>query len=55
MEKYGAVVESWHPIGHGSKQLIHDLLFAKLDGKERFCNVSLEEREKRLGAWKPAD
>lgn len=110
MEKYGTIIESWYPIGHGDAGLIHDPLFVKLgqkygktsvqvilrwhiqegnivfpkttnpqhmkdnfeifdfeltedemneirkmEGKGRFFHMTLEEQEKNLGAWKPAD
>ncbi len=110
VEKYGTVIESWYPIGHGDKGLINEPVFtrlagkygktnvqiilrwqiqegniifpkttnpdhmrgnfdifdfslsddemaeiAKLDNTKRFYNVKLEDQEKMLGAWKPAD
>lgn len=110
IEKYGTVIESWYPLGHGAKDLIEEPVFtrlakkygksnvqiilrwhiqagnivfpkttnpehmkdnfdifdfaltdgemaeiAKLEGTKRYYNVSLEEQEKTLGAWKPAD
>lgn len=108
--KYGTVIESWYPIGHGDKGLINEPVFtrlaekygkanvqvilrwqiqegniifpkttnpdhmrgnfdifdfslndgemaeiAKLDNTKRFYNVRLEDQEKMLGSWKPAD
>lgn len=110
IEKYGTVIESWYPLGHGAKDLIEEPVFtrlaqkygksnvqiilrwhiqagnivfpkttnpshmkdnfdifdfaltdsemaeiAKLEGTKRYYNVPLEEQEKMLGAWKPAD
>lgn len=110
VEKYGTVIESWYPIGHGDKELINEPVFtrmaqkygknnvqiilrwqiqegniifpkttnpahmqdnfdifdfsltademaeiAKLDNTKRFYNVKLEDQERMLGAWKPAD
>lgn len=110
MKKYGTIVESWYPLGHGDQGLISDPLFTeigrkygkssvqvilrwhiqegniifpkttnpkhmkdnfdifdfeltdeemnairKLEGTRRFYNVSLEDQERTLGAWKPAD
>lgn len=110
IEKYGTIIESWYPIGHGDKGLINEPVFthlakkygksnvqvilrwqiqegnvifpkttnpehmksnfdifdfsltddemneiAKLDNTKRFYNVKLEDQEKMLGAWKPAD
>lgn len=110
VEKYGTVIESWYPIGHGDKGLINEPVFtrlakkygksnvqiilrwqiqegniifpkttnpdhmknnfdifdfsltedemaeiAELDNTKRFYNVKLEDQERLLGAWKPAD
>ncbi len=110
IEKYGTVIESWYPIGHGDKNLINEPVFTRLaqkygktnvqiilrwqiqegnvifpkttnpehmrgnfdifdfsltDGEmseiaslnqgKRFFNMSLEEQERMLGSWKPAD
>lgn len=110
MKKYGTIVESWYPLGHGDQGLISDPLFTeigrkygkssvqvilrwhiqegniifpkttnpkhmkdnfdifdfeltdeemnairKLEETRRFYNVSLEDQERTLGAWKPAD
>lgn len=108
--KYGTVIESWYPIGHGDKRLIGEAVFSRLAGKygksnvqiilrwhiqtgnivfpkttipqhmkdnfdlfdfeltademaeinaldngRRFFNMTLEQQEANLGAWKPAD
>ena len=110
IEKYGTVIESWYPIGHGDKGLINEPLFTKLgqkynktnvqiilrwhiqegtivfprstnpvhikenfeifdfeltedemneirklDSGKRFFNMTLEQQEKNLGSWQPAD
>ena len=110
LEKYGTVLESWYPIGHGSKELIQETVFTELgrkygksnvqiilrwhiqegniifpkstnpqhikdnfnifdfeltademkqiealDNGQRFFNMSLDEMERTLGAYKPAD
>lgn len=110
LEKYGTVLESWYPIGHGSKQLIRENVFTELgrkygksnvqiilrwhiqegniifpkstnpqhikdnfnifdfeltademkqiealDNGQRFFNMSLDDMERTLGAYKPAD
>ena len=110
LEKYGTVLESWYPIGHGSKELIQEAVFTELgrkysksnvqiilrwhiqegniifpkstnpqhikdnfnifdfelsademkqiealDNGQRFFNMSLDEMERTLGAYKPAD
>ena len=110
LEKYGTVLESWYPIGHGSAELINEAVFSEfgrkygksnvqiilrwhiqegniifpkstnpahirdnsdifdfeltedemkqieaLDNGKRFFNMSLDEMEKTLGAFKPAD
>lgn len=110
LEKYGTVLESWYPIGHGSKQLIRETVFTELgrkygksnvqiilrwhiqegniifpkstnpqhikdnfnifdfeltademkqiealDNGQRFFNMSLDDMERTLGAYKPAD
>ena len=110
LEKYGTVLESWYPIGHGSKKLIQEAVFTELgkkygksnvqiilrwhiqegnivfpkstnsqhikdnfnifdfeltpdemkqiealDSGKRFFNMSLNEMERTLGAYKPAD
>ena len=108
--KYGTVIESWYPIGHGDKGLIGEAVFTRLaekygktnvqiilrwhiqegnivfpkttnsdhmrdnfdifdfeltaeemneiralDSSKRFFNMTLEQQEQQLGAWKPAD
>ena len=108
--KYGTVIESWYPIGHGDKGLIGEAVFTRLAEKyrktnvqiilrwhiqegnivfpkttnpqhmkdnfdifdfeltatemdeirvlnngKRFFNMTLEQQEQQLGAWKPAD
>ena len=110
LEKYGTVLESWYPIGHGSKELIQEAVFTELgrkygksnvqiilrwhiqegniifpkstnpqhikdnfnifdfeltademkqiealDNGQRFFNMSLDEMERTLGSYKPAD
>ena len=110
IEKYGTVIESWYPIGHGDKGLIGEAVFTRLAEKyrktnvqiilrwhiqegnivfpkttnpqhmkynfdifdfeltatemdeirvlnngKRFFNMTLEQQEQQLGAWKPAD
>ena len=110
LEKYGTVLESWYPIGHGSKELIQEAVFRELgrkygksnvqiilrwhiqegniifpkstnpqhikdnfnifdfeltademkqiealDNGQRFFNMSLDEMERTLGSYKPAD
>ncbi len=110
LEKYGTVLESWYPIGHGSKELIQENVFTELgrkygksnvqiilrwhiqegniifpkstnpqhikdnfnifdfeltademkqiealDNGQRFFNMSLDEMERTLGTYKPAD
>ena len=41
IEKYGTVIESWYPIGHGDKNLINEPLFAKLANKYGKSNVQI--------------
>ena len=41
IEKYGTVIESWYPIGHGDKGLINEPLFAKLAQKYNKTNVQI--------------
>ena len=110
IKKYGTVIESWYPIGHGDKGLIAEPFFTrlaekygktnvqiilrwhiqegtiifprttnpqhmrenydifdfeltadeiaeirKLDCGKRFFNLTLEQQERQLGAWQPAD
>ena len=39
--KYGTVIESWYPIGHGDKGLIQEPLFTRLAEKYRKTNVQI--------------
>lgn len=39
--KYGTVIESWHPIGHGDKGLIQEPLFTRLAKKYHKTNVQI--------------
>ena len=41
IEKYGTVIESWYPIGHGDKNLINEPLFTKLGQKNGKTNVQI--------------
>ncbi len=41
VEKYGTVIESWYPIGHGDKGLINEPLFTKLGQKYGKTNVQI--------------
>ena len=41
VEKYGTVIESWYPIGHGDKNLINEALFTKLGQKYGKTNVQI--------------
>ena len=41
IEKYGTVIESWYPIGHGNKGLINESLFTKLAQKYNKTNVQI--------------
>ena len=41
IEKYGTVIESWYPIGHGDKNLINEQLFTKLAQKYGKTNVQI--------------
>ena len=41
IEKYGTVIESWYPIGHGDKNLINEPLFTKLAQKYNKTNVQI--------------
>lgn len=38
---YGTVIESWYPIGHGDKNLIHEPLFTELGKKYGKTNVQI--------------
>ena len=39
--KYGTVIESWYPIGHGDKGLINERLFSELAKKYSKTNVQI--------------
>lgn len=41
VEKYGTLIESWYPIGHGDKSLIEHELFTKLGKKYHKTNVQV--------------
>lgn len=41
IEKYGTVIESWYPIGHGDKGLINEPLFTRLAEKYGKSNVQI--------------
>lgn len=41
VEKYGTVIESWYPIGHGDKGLINEPVFARLAEKYGKSNVQI--------------
>ena len=41
VEKYGTIIESWYPIGHGDKGLIGDEIFTKLGQKYKKTNVQI--------------
>lgn len=41
VEKYGTVIESWYPIGHGDKGLIQEPLFTQLAKKYNKTNVQI--------------
>lgn len=41
IEKYGTVIESWYPIGHGDKGLIGEAVFTKLAQKYGKSNVQI--------------
>lgn len=41
VEKYGTIIESWYPIGHGDKSLIEHELFTKLGQKYNKTNVQI--------------
>lgn len=40
IEKYGTVIESWYPIGHGDKGLINEPLFTKLG--QKYCKTNVQ-------------
>ena len=41
IERYGTVIESWYPIGHGDKGLISEAVFTKLAQKYGKTNVQI--------------
>lgn len=41
LKKYGTVIESWYPIGHGDKGLIEEPIFTKLADKYHKTNVQV--------------
>ena len=41
LAKYGTILESWYPIGHGAKDLINEPLFTKLAEKYGKSNVQI--------------
>ena len=41
VEKYGTLIESWYPIGHGDKSLIENEVFTKLGQKYKKTNVQV--------------
>ena len=41
LEKYGTLIESWYPIGHGDKGLINEEIFTKLAKKYKKTNVQI--------------
>ena len=41
IKKYGTVIESWYPIGHGDKGLIGEAVFTRLAEKYRKTNVQI--------------
>ncbi|WP_455537993.1 aldo/keto reductase [Terrisporobacter sp.] len=41
IEKYGTVIESWYPLGHGDKNLIEEPLFTELGKKYGKSNVQV--------------
>jgi diketogulonate reductase-like aldo/keto reductase len=41
MAKYGTILESWYPIGHGSQELINEPLFTQLGAKYHKTNVQI--------------
>lgn len=41
IEKYGTVIESWYPIGHGDKGLINEPIFTELGKKYHKSNVQI--------------
>lgn len=41
IEKYGTVIESWYPIGHGDKGLLNEPIFKQLAGKYHKSTVQI--------------
>ncbi len=41
IQKYGTVIESWYPIGHGDKNLLNEPIFTKLAQKYHKTNVQI--------------
>ena len=41
VEKYGTIIESWYPIGHGDKSLIDNEVFTKIGKKYNKTNVQV--------------
>ena len=41
LKKYGTVIESWYPIGHGDKGLIEEPIFTELANKYHKTNVQI--------------
>ena len=41
IERYGTIIESWYPIGHGDKSLIDNEIFTKLGKKYNKTNVQI--------------
>lgn len=41
LKKYGTVIESWYPLGHGDKGLIEEPIFTKLADKYHKTNVQI--------------
>ena len=41
VKKYGTVIESWYPIGHGDKNLINEPIFTELGQKYNKTNVQI--------------
>ena len=41
VEKYGTIIESWYPIGHGDKGLINNEVFTKIGQKYNKTNVQV--------------
>ena len=41
VEKYGTLIESWYPIGHGDKSLIDNEVFTKIGKKYNKTNVQV--------------